>query len=192
MDTDETMDNQTDWSEDREELLRAYREEPGREIRARLHALWIVRGGASVTSAARTVGVASASVRRWLDWYDTGGVSGVRRRQYRGRIPRLSEAQQRALVERARVSPFLSTQDARRWAGAHLGVTYTHSGMRWLLERLGLKQPGRPLRLADAVPHGSASDARRRTVHGGVAGGRPPAGSGAGASPRRKRAPLQA
>jgi len=40
----------------------------------------------------------------------------------------------------------MTTQDARSWVEADLGVSYTHSGMRWLLDRLGLKEQGRPLR----------------------------------------------
>ena len=135
------------WRDDAETLLRAYMEEGGKEIKTRLHALWLIRQGAALPVAARAVGAATASVQRWLEWYERGGVPEVRRRQYRGRTARLTRGQQRALLERARVQPFLSTQDARRWVEAHLGVRYTHSGMRWLLERLGLKEQGRPLKV---------------------------------------------
>ncbi|HET7769083.1 MAG TPA: helix-turn-helix domain-containing protein [Chloroflexota bacterium] len=135
------------WRDDAEALLRAYLDETGKEIRTRLHALWLMRRGARPHLAARAVGASTASVQRWVAWYTRGGVPEVRRRQYRGRVARLSKAQQRALVERARAQPFLSTQDARRWVEAHLGVRYTHSGMRWLLERLGLKEQGQPLSL---------------------------------------------
>ena len=183
---------QPGWLEDGEELLRAFYDETGREIRMRLHALWLMRGGASVASAARAVGVGSTSVRRWLNWYDRGGVPEVRRRQYRGRNPRLTEAQQRALLKRARVSPFMSTQDARRWVDAHLGVSYTHSGMRWLLERLGLKLPGRPLSGGGASSPGSVSGSRqRRTERSALAAGRRPARQTAGASRPTRRRPLR-
>jgi transposase len=138
---------ETAWRDDADALMRAYLDESSREIQTRLHALWLVRRGASVPATARTVGASVASVQRWLEWYRHGGLADVRRRQYRGRVARLSKAQQRALLERARVQPFLSTQDAQRWVESHLGVRYTHSGMRWLLERLGLKDQGRPLKL---------------------------------------------
>jgi transposase len=134
------------WPDDVEALLRAYVDETGREIKTRLHALLLVRRGASVAVAARATGAAAPSVQRWLTWYLRGGVAEVRRRQYRGRVTRLTAAQQTALLDRARRQPFLTTQDAQRWTEAHLGVRYTHSGMRWLLERLGLKDPGQPLR----------------------------------------------
>ena len=133
------------WRDDSETLLRAYLDESGREIRTRLHALWLMRRGACPHAAARAVGASTASVHRWLAWYARGGIAEVRQRQYRGRVARLSRTQQRALIERARGQPFLSTQEARRWVEAHLGVRYTHSGMRWLLERLGLKEQGQPL-----------------------------------------------
>ena len=129
-----------------DQLLEAYRQETGREIRTRLHAVWLVERGAAPGMAARAVGAALPSVRRWLEWYAQGGVGEVRRRQYRGRVARLTAAQQAALLERARVRPFLSTEDARLWVEERLGVRYTHSGMRWLLERLGLKDAGQPLR----------------------------------------------
>jgi transposase len=134
------------WQDDADSLMRAYLDEDGREIRTRLHALWLVRRGARVAVAARAVGAAVPSVQRWLGWYRQGGVEEVRRRQYRGRVTRLTGAQQTALLERARQQPFLSTQEARRWTEGQLGIRYTHSGMRWLLERLGLKDPGQPLR----------------------------------------------
>ncbi|HEU5316812.1 MAG TPA: helix-turn-helix domain-containing protein [Chloroflexota bacterium] len=134
------------WPDDADALLRAYVDEPGREIKLRLHALVLVRRGAPVPVAARAVGASVPSVQRWVDWYRQGGVDEVRRRQYRGRVARLTPAQQRALLERARRQPFLTTQEAQRWTEAQLGVRYTHSGMRWLLERLGLKDPGHPLR----------------------------------------------
>lgn len=138
---------ETAWRDDADTLLRAYLDETGREIKTRLHALWLIRRGASVAVASRAVGASTASVQRWLEWYRHGGLMEVRRRQYRGRVARLTTAQQRALLARAHAQPFLSTQDAQRWVEAHIGVRYTHSGMRWLLERLGLKEQGRPLRL---------------------------------------------
>ena len=140
------LPRQDQWPDDAEALLRAYLDETGREIRTRLHALWLVRRGASVPVAARAVGAAVPSVQRGLEGYRRGGLGEVRRRQYRGRVARLTRAQQAALLGRARQQPFLTTQDARRWVEAHLGVRYTHSGMRWLLERLGLKERGQPLR----------------------------------------------
>src|SRR5687767_7537720 len=101
--------DETIWRDDAETLLRAYLDESGREIKTRLHALWLIRRGASLPGAARAVGAAAASVERWLEWYRHGGVPEVRRRQYRGRVARLTKAQQRALLERARAQPFLST-----------------------------------------------------------------------------------
>ena len=134
------------WQDDADTLMRAYLEERGREIRTRLHALWLLRRGTSLPQVARMLGTAPPSVERWLEWYRQGGISEVRRRQYRGRAPRLTRAQQTALLERARTQPFHTTQDAQRWVETHLGVSYTHSGMRWLLERLGVKEQGTPLR----------------------------------------------
>ncbi len=136
------------WTDEPEALLRAYLEERGREIRTRLHALWLLRRGTPVPHVARTLGATVPSVIRWLHWYRQGGIQEVRRRQYRGRSARLTRAQQAELLSRARRQPFTSTQDAQRWVESHLGVAYTHSGMRWLLERLGMKEQGRPLRLA--------------------------------------------
>jgi transposase len=136
-----------DWRDDSETLLRACLDEETREIKTRLHVLWLLRRGIDLRVVARISGARTTSVRRWLDWYQHGGIPEVRRRMYRGPVARLSRTQQQALLERARVDPFRSTQEARRWVEGHLGVRYTHSGMRWVLERLGLKEPGKPLRL---------------------------------------------
>jgi len=136
------------WHDDAEGLMRAYLDERGREIRTRLHTLWLLRRGTPLPAVARTLGTGVPSVQRWLDWYQRGGIDEVRRRQYRGRAPRLTRSQLNALLERGRTQPFMTTQDARSWVESDLGVSYTHSGMRWLLERLSLKEQGRPLRRA--------------------------------------------
>ena len=111
------------------------------EARKRLGALWLVRRGKSVSAAAQSMGVGRRTLTRWLSWYREGGLEEVLSRLpghgALGNECRLSEHQQRELVERAGRGEFRTYEEARRWVEKEWGVEYRYKGMYALLARLG-------------------------------------------------------
>ncbi len=130
-----------EWQEDAATLGRLYRAEPVAEGRTRLHALWLVRQGTAVQTAARVVGVDLRTLRAWLTWYRQGGLAALRQHRTgvrQGRAPYLSAAQRARLVAHAAAEPFPSIEAARRWVEREWGVAYTYWGMRSLFRQLQL------------------------------------------------------
>jgi hypothetical protein len=66
-----------DWHQSADELHKRYKAERELEVRKRLGALWLVRRGESVSSAAQSMGVGRRTLTRWLSWYRQGGLEEV-------------------------------------------------------------------------------------------------------------------
>ena len=132
-----------DWKESAEELHVRYRAERDVEARKRLGALWLLRRGESVTRAAEAAGVGRRTLTRWLSWYREGGLGEVLSRVpghgAAGNECRLSEHQQRRLLERAGRGEFRTYEEARRWVEQEYGVRYRYKGMYALLARMGVR-----------------------------------------------------
>ena len=131
-----------DWNESAEELYERYRAERDVQRRKRLHVLWLVRRGRTVTATATEAGVGLRTVLRWLDWYRAGGLEEVLRRVpghgARGLTCWLSPEQQAALLAQCRRGAFRTYGEAQRWVNRELGVSYRYDGMHTLLTRLGV------------------------------------------------------
>lgn len=77
-----------------------------------------------------------------------GGIAAVRapRRAGKGRVAKLTAAQQAQLLTEAATGSFFTVHDALRWVAETFGVVYTASGMYTLLDRLGCaKKVPRPM-----------------------------------------------
>src|SRR5215218_4936699 len=132
-----------DWHHSADELHECYKAERELEARKRLGALWLVRQGESVSSAAQSMGVGRRTLTRWLSWYREGGLEEVL-----SRVPGhgalgnecwLSEHQQQELVERSGRGEFRTYEEARQWVEQQWGVEYRYKGMYALLARLGVR-----------------------------------------------------
>ncbi len=132
-----------DWQQGADELHERYRAERNLEARKRLGALWLVRRGESVSAAAQSIGVGRRTLTRWLSWYRRGGLEEVLSRRpghgALGKECRLSEHQQRELVQRAGDGEFRTYEEARRWVEKEWGVEYRYKGMYAVLARLGVR-----------------------------------------------------
>ena len=132
-----------DWNESADELYARYSAERDLEARKRLGALWLVRRGESVSSAAQAAGVSRRTLTRWLGWYRRGGLEEVLSRVPGhgavGSVCRLSERQRELLVERASLGEFRTYEEARRWVEQEWGVRYRYKGMYALLARVGVR-----------------------------------------------------
>jgi transposase len=132
-----------EWEETAVELEQRYRAERDVDRRKRLGALWLVRRGDRVGEAGRVVGVGERTVFRWLRWYREDGLDGVLRRVpghgALGAPHRLTDEQQRTLLERAAQGEFRTFEEARTWVRATYGVAYRPGGMWSALHRLGVR-----------------------------------------------------
>ena len=118
-----------------------YRAQPAPEVRTRLHALWLLRQGASPTGVAAMVGVDRSSVQRWLRWYREGGLAAVcgRRRGGVGKPSYLTTAQAAQVVAVAATGVFATAPAVRDWIAERFGVVYTVGSTYTLLARLGIR-----------------------------------------------------
>lgn len=155
-------------ADDATQLRALYQAERRRDVRPRLHALWLLRSGRRIREVAAVLGVHERNVQRWVRWYRGGGLAEVtaHRRQGKGQVARLTGEQQAHLREQAATGAFRTAAAARRWVQEHFGVTYSEGGMYDLLGRLRIRptvpRPRNPQ--ADAAvqaawkggPHGRA------------------------------------
>ncbi len=133
-----------EWTETADTLQSMYERERNGHRRARLQALWLLRGGSSIGEAGRAVGVDYRTVQRWVSWYRQGGLGAVLMRTpgyaAPGRPSRLSETQIADLVGRSRDGQFRTVSEAVNWISQTYGVSYTYTGMYALLGRRGADQ----------------------------------------------------
>lgn len=68
-----------DWQpeDDPARLKALYQGETRRDVRPRLHALWLLRSGQRIRVAAAVLGVHERNVQCWVGWYRVGGVPVV-------------------------------------------------------------------------------------------------------------------
>ncbi len=135
-----------DWIESPETFQALQERERNGHRRARLQALQLLRGGASIGEAGRVVGVDYRTVQRWVSWYRQGGLESVLRRTpgyaAPGRPSLLTEAQIADLVGRSLRGEFRTVSDAVHWSEDKFGVKYTYTGMYALLARRGANGNG--------------------------------------------------
>ncbi len=119
-------------------LKTAYRKERRTDVRPRLQALWLLRGGRSVRAVAQLVGVHERTVQRWVGWYRDGGRAAVsgHHQAGTGQPSFLTAVQQARLWEQAATGAFRTAAEAQQWVTEQFGVTYRPGGIYALLGRL--------------------------------------------------------
>lgn len=133
---------QIDWQDDEAALKAAYQNEKNATIKTRLHLLWLVRQGQTVSQAAPLVGVHYRTAQEWIAWYKQGGVPQLkaRKRDGVGRQPRLNADQKEALKAKARSEGLVSVKDGLRFVQEQFGIPYTESGMNKVFAALELRK----------------------------------------------------
>jgi len=114
-----------------------------------------------VREVARQVGASPGSVERWKAMYEAGGTAALRAKPDRGPTPKLTPAQQAALVTILLAGPTARGYPTALWPlarvaeviAAEFGVTSHPSGVWLLLRRLGwsCQKPERRARERDAA-----------------------------------------
>lgn len=124
----------------------------GRAVRAYID-------GRKVTAIANEYGVTRGSVNRWLQWYDTDHVDGLRTRIAEGPAPKLTAEQQEALKVIIELGPMQAGYQSGVWTGPMIGdlieerfgVRYHNHHVPRLLHQLkfSVQRPRKRLARAD-------------------------------------------
>ena len=125
-------------ADDAASLYGRYRGEGRRDVRPRLHGLWLVRIGRTTREVAEVLGVDERTVQRWLAWYRAGGLTPLEERHAGSQgAPSFLTVDQRAEVaDEVATGRFRTAAEIRRWVQERWGVSYTEGGMYALLHRL--------------------------------------------------------
>jgi transposase len=129
-----------EWADgdDAASLYERYRRERRADVRPRLHALWLVRGGHTTRETAEVLGVDERTVQRWLAWYRAGGLTPLEERHAgsQGAPSYLTPEQKSDLAEEVATGRFRTAAEIRQWVRERWGASYTEGGMYALLVRL--------------------------------------------------------
>jgi transposase len=122
----------------RKKIEKRRRAERDSRIWRRLSAiLWLGEGVTEEEVAAR-LGVSSRQVRKWLKLYQTHGLDALCQLNYQGRSARLTDPQIDQLKEEIAKGPFRTALQIVEWIDKRFQVRYSQSGVKDLLDRIGV------------------------------------------------------
>ena len=151
----------------RQEILGRRRQTGERRLFQRLSApLWIDEGRTR-QEVAELLGVSSRQVGDWLRIFRNKGLDPLCTLHYRGDPSRLRPAQVEQLRQEIATGVFHNAEQVRAWIEEQFGVTYSASGVKDLLHRIGASyhkvsgflREGGPEEAASVRTHVSAAPA---------------------------------
>jgi transposase len=158
-------------AEEQDELTRRYRRSGDAAQAQRCHAVLLSGEGRAVPAIAGLLRTHQATVHRWLDRFETGGIAGLATVPPSGRPPCWDETYEVALVETVRHDPRWSGLEHSVWTCRLLagylteqtGVALSAERVRVLLHRHGirLKQPTAVVHSRDPRYHPKGRGLRR-------------------------------
>src|SRR3954468_16906417 len=120
----------------RKKIEKRRRQERDARIWRRLSAiLWLADGATGEEVAAR-LGVSARQVRKWLKAFRTHGLDALCELRYRGRVPRLNDAQLDELRQEVAKGRFRTARQIADWVDQRFAVRYSESGVKDLLKRI--------------------------------------------------------
>ena len=121
----------------RQEIQQRRRQAGDRRIFQRLSALLWIDDGRTRDDVADLLGVTSRQVGQWLRIFRNKGLDELCTLHYRGDPGRLRPAQVERLKQEIATGAFHSAEQVRAWIADHFGVTYSATGVKDLLRRIG-------------------------------------------------------
>ena len=121
----------------RQEILERRRQTGERRIFQRLSALLWIDEGRTREQVAELLDVSSRQVGDWLRIYRNKGLDQLCTLHYRGDPGRLRPAQVEQLRQEIATGVFHNAEQVRAWIEEQFGVTYSTSGVKDLLHRIG-------------------------------------------------------
>ncbi len=121
----------------RKDISDRRRHAPDRRIYQRLSAVLWSDEGLSREVIANLLGVSTRQVGQWLRIFRNKGLDQLCTLHYRGDPGRLRPAQVEQLKQEIATGAFHSADQVRAWIKDHFGVTYSATGVKDLLHRIG-------------------------------------------------------
>src|SRR4051795_10955176 len=121
----------------REEISDRRRQAPDRRIFQRLSAVLWSDDGRSREEIARLVGVSARQVGQWLRIFRNKGLDQLCTLHYQGDPGRLGPTQVERIRQEIEKGVFRNAEQIRNWIETTFGVTYSPSGVKDLLRRIG-------------------------------------------------------
>jgi transposase len=120
----------------RKKIEKRRREERDVRIWRRLTALLWLADGVTEEEVAARLGVTARQVRKWLKTFRTDGLDALCELHYRGRVPRLNDAQVDDLKQEIAKGQFRTARQIADWIEKRFQVRYSESGVKELLKRI--------------------------------------------------------
>jgi len=125
-------------AEQRQEVERRRKGTLDRRIYQRLTAVLAVAAGMTREEVAELLGVSLTQLGEWLRVYRNKGLDALCTLHYRGDPGKLSPSQVDQLKGKVRTGCFRNSDQIRQWLQDTFGVSYTPSGVKDLLRRVGV------------------------------------------------------
>jgi transposase len=121
----------------RKEIGERRRHAEDRRIFQRLSALLWIDAGRTRQEVAELLGITARQVGQWLRIFRNKGLNELCTLHYRGGPGRLQPAQVERLKQEIAKGVFHNAEQVRTWIGDTFGVTYSPTGVKELLRRIG-------------------------------------------------------
>jgi len=141
------MNYQTEIAENENYLIKLERKTKDGKVRDRVRFVRFLKTGQVATQreAGELIGLGIRQSQRLWQKYRVGGVAALTVSNYAGGTAKLSDTEQRQLVERLKKDDISSLEKARNYLEQEFGVNYTIGGVSYLFKRLKVKlKTGRP------------------------------------------------
>ena len=125
-------------SEQRRELERRRKRTLDRRVYQRLTAVLAVAEGKSREEVAHLLGIGLTQLGEWLRVYRNKGLDALCALHYQGDPGKLTAQQVGQLKEKVSTGCFRNSDQIRQWLQDTFGVSYTPSGVKDLLRRIGV------------------------------------------------------
>src|SRR3954469_20815275 len=125
-------------AEQRKEIERRRKETLDRRIYQRLTAVLAVASGKSREEVSELLGVSLSQLGEWLRVYRNEGLDALCTLQYKGDPGKLTPDQAQRLKDQVAKGCFRNSDQIRHWIEEAFGVTYSPSGVKDLLKRIGV------------------------------------------------------
>jgi transposase len=125
-------------AEQRKEVDRRSKKTLDRRIYQRLTAVLTVAEGKSREEVAHLLGIGLSQLGEWLRVYRNKGLDALCILHYKGDPGKLTAGQVGQLKEKVSTGCFRSSDQIRQWLEDTFSVSYTSSGVKDLLRRIGV------------------------------------------------------
>src|SRR6478672_10925096 len=124
--------------EQRKEIERRRKQTLDRRVYQRLTAVLAVASGKSREEVAELLGVSPSQLREWLRVYRNEGLDALCTLLYKGDPGKLTPDQVTRLKDEVAKGCFRNSDQIRHWIHKSTGVSYSSTGVKDLLKRVGI------------------------------------------------------